>query len=169
MLDRFLDLLLNFLDDTLPWIVIPHYDRGVRLRLGKPKGVLEPGFHWKIPFADQIPTHMVKATTLNLTEQSITTKDGQNVVVCTVIKYEVSDVETLLLEVANAVDALSDISQGIVREKIMNRNWNECNEESLTGEISRKAKAEANKWGITILQVTITDLALMRSIRLLNK
>lgn len=169
MLDRLIDLLLNFLDDTLPFIVIPHYDMGVRLRFGIPKGVLEPGFHWKLPFADQILSHMVKATTLNLSEQTITTKDGQSVVIRTVIKYEISDVETLLLEVSNAVDALSDIVQGIIRDKIVERDWKDCNNDELSVAISRQSKIEARKWGITILQITITDLALMRSIRLLNK
>jgi regulator of protease activity HflC (stomatin/prohibitin superfamily) len=112
---------------------------------------------------------MVKATTLNLSEQTITTKDGQSIVIRSVIKYEVSDVETLLLEVSNAVDALSDIVQGIIRDKIIEKDWSELNTSSLTGEISRASKAEARKWGITILQITITDLALMRSIRLLTK
>jgi membrane protease subunit HflC len=153
----------------MPMVVIPHYDRGVRLRLGKPRGVLEPGLHYKIPFADTILTHMVKATTLNLSEQTITTRDGQSIVIRSVIKYEVSDVETLLLEVSNAVDALSDIVQGIIRDKIIEKDWSELNTSALTGEISRASKAEARKWGITILQITITDLALMRSIRLLNK
>ena len=169
MLEKLIDFLLGLLDDLMPVVVIPHYDRGVRLRLGKPRGVLEPGLHFKLPFLDTILSHMVKATTLNLSEQTITTKDGQSIVIRSVIKYEVSDVETLLLEVSNAVDALSDIVQGIIRDKIIEKDWSELNTSSLTGEISRASKAEARKWGITILQITITDLALMRSIRLLTK
>ena len=169
MLDKLIDIVLQFISDIVPFVVIDHYDRGVRLRFGIPKTELEPGFHWKIPFADQILTQMVKAKTINLSEQTITTKDGKSIVVKGVIKYEVSDVSTLLLEVNDATDALADMVQGIIRDKIISKNWEECNDSSLVGEISRAAKSEAKRWGLSILQITLTDLALMRSIRILNK
>lgn len=170
MLDKLIDLIIEFLADILPFQVIPHYDRGVRLRLGKLYGKeLEPGFHWKIPFADNILSHMVKATTMNLLEQTVTTKDYKSIVVKAVIKYEVSDVIQLLLEVNNSSDALTDMVQGIIRDKIIEKNWNECNTQTLIGEISKRSKAEAVKWGLKILEITLTDLAEMKSIRLLNK
>lgn len=111
---------------------------------------------------------MVKPTTMNLIEQSVTTKDNISIVAKAVIKYEIADVEKLLLEVNDPVDAISDMVQGIIREKIINRNYSECNDSTLTSEISRSAKIEAKKWGISILDITLTDLAQMRSIRLLN-
>jgi regulator of protease activity HflC (stomatin/prohibitin superfamily) len=168
MLDRLIEIVLQFANDIAPWTVIDHYDRGVRLRLGKPKDVMEPGFHWKIPFADNVLTHMVKTKTINLIEQTVTTKDGFSVVVKGVIKYEVSDVYKLLLEVNDPTDALADMVQGIIRDKIIYKAWADCNDQSLTSEISRAAKAEARKWGLSILEITLTDLSLMRSIRLLN-
>jgi regulator of protease activity HflC (stomatin/prohibitin superfamily) len=170
VLDKLIDLIIEFLADILPFQVIPHYDRGVRLRLGNPCGKeLGPGLHWKIPFADNILSHMVKATTINLLEQTVTTKDYKSIVVKAVMKYEVSDVSTLLLEVNSAADALTDMVQGIIRDKIIDKNWNECNTQVLIGEISKRAKGEAKKWGLTILEITLTDLAEMKSIRLLNK
>ena len=170
MLDKLIDLIIEFLADILPFQVIPHYDRGVRLRLGKPCGKeLEPGLHWKIPFADNILSHMVKATTINLLEQTVTTKDYKSIVVKAVMKYEVSDVSTLLLEVNSAADALTDMVQGIIRDKIIDKNWNECNTQVLISEISKRAKGEVKKWGLMILEITLTDLVEMKSIRLLNK
>lgn len=169
-LDKIIDFLFQFLGQLLPFEVIPYYNRGVRLRLGKPVGgVLDPGLHWKVPFADDILTHMVKTKTINLLEQTITTKDYKSIVVKAVIKYEVSDVSTLLLEVNDPTDALADMVQGIIRDKLIEKDWIECNSPNLIGEISRKAKAEAKQWGISIIQITLTDLAEMRSIRLLNK
>jgi regulator of protease activity HflC (stomatin/prohibitin superfamily) len=174
MLDKLIDWLLGVFDKVIPFEIIPHYDRGVRLRLGKPKyigediKILEPGIHWKIPFVDEILSHMVKPKTMNLSEQTITTKDGQSVVVKGVIKYEVHDVATLLLEVNDAADAVADMSQGIIRTMLVERNWSECNDPELPKIITTKTRAEAKKWGVSIIAVTLTDLALMRSIRLLN-
>lgn len=169
MLDRLIDIVLQFIDQLMPFTVIPYYDRGVRLRFGKPKGVLEYGFHWKIPFADEILTHMVMPTTLNLTEQSLTTRDGQSIVVKGIIKYRVSDVEILLLEVNSATDAISDMVSGLIRDKVITKNWSECNDQTLVSEVSRAAKIESKKWGIEIMSLTFTDLCLMRSLRLMNK
>lgn len=168
MLDKLIDIVLQFIDDLVPWVVIPHYDRGVRLRLGKPCGVLECGFHWKVPFADQILTHMIMPTTMNLSEQSVVTADGTAVVVKAVIKYEVENVERLLLEVNSASDALSDMAQGLIRDKLIAADWKDCNNDKITSDISRSIKIEAKKWGIRVLTVVLTDLSPMRSIRLLN-
>lgn len=105
---------------------------------------------------------------MNLPEQTITTKDGQSVVVRGVLKYEVHDVATLLLEVDSPQDALSDMSQGFIRDTMVEKNWNECNDPEIVKQMATKIKREAKKWGIEVIALTLTDLALMRSIRLLN-
>lgn len=174
-LERIVDYLLGLINDIMPFTVIPHYNRGVRLRFGKKAGehwmrsstVLSHGFHWKIPFGDDIMEHMVKTTTMNVSEQSVTTKDGFSIVVASVVKYNVRDVETLLLEVDTAVDALNDMVKGIIRSKIIETNWAECNDSSLSGKISKQVKHEAAKWGIEVEEITLTDLGVMRSVRLL--
>jgi regulator of protease activity HflC (stomatin/prohibitin superfamily) len=166
--EKLFDILLHFLGDLLPFAVIRHYDKGVRLRLGLNKGVLEAGFHWKIPFADEIIFCLVKTTTMPLNEQTITTKDNQSIVVKSVVKYEVSDVVTLLLEVYDAKDAVADMTQGIIRNTFIEKNWADCNNPEIVKEITDKARTEANKWGIKINKVTLTDLGLMRSIRLIG-
>lgn len=168
MLDKLIDIIVQFANDILPFVVVPYYDKGVRLRFGKPRGALEPGFHWKIPFADDIITHMVKTATIDLSEQTITTKDNQSVVVKAVIKYDVLDVEKLLLEVSGPVEALSDMSKGIIRTILTTKNWSECNDPEIEKQIGQKIKQESKKWGIRVLEVTLTDLALMRSVRLLT-
>lgn len=168
MIDRLLDFFLALIDDLLPWIVIPHYDRGYMFRLGNKKKVLEPGFHFKIPFVDNVLTHMVKTTTIDISEQSITTLDGKSIVVAAVVKYDVDDVEKLLCEVAGPVEAVKDMTKGIIRNLIIVTLWENCNDEKLANEITKKARVEARKWGIKIESVTLTDMGIIRSIRLFN-
>ena len=175
MLDKLIDVVLQFARELLPFEVIDHYDRGVRLRFGRAvmEGdkvkILEPGFHWKWPLADSINTHMVKVTTMDLTEQTVTTKDGQSVVVRAVLKYEVNDVATLLLEVDGPAAAVADMSMGILRDAFVEKMWSECNDPEFPQQITSRIRREAKKWGIYVVQLTLTDLALMRSIRLLTK
>lgn len=168
MLDKLIDFLIELKDQLLPWVVIEHYNEGVRLRLGKNKGKLMPGFHVKIPFVDQVLVQMVKTTTVNLSEQTITTKDNRQVVVRAIIKYEVGDVIKFLLEVNDAIDALSDMSKGIIRDQIKKRNWNQCNDDDIEKEIYKRIKTEAEKWGLKVKEVTLTDLGEIPSFRLFN-
>lgn len=186
------DLIIYLRDALKPFEVIDHYDRGVRLRLGKPmrdnphkkwkqklkfafRGdpnekikIYEPGFYWKIPFADDFNTHMVKITTMDLSEQTITTKDNISIVARGILKYEVENVATLLLEVDDPAAAVVDMSMGILREVLMEKNWSECNDPKLGKEVARRIRVEAKKWGIKVEEFTLTDLAQMRSIRLLG-
>lgn len=167
MIDKLIDISIQFVNEIVPCTIIPHYNRGVRLRNGHFKGVLGPGFHWKIPFFDDIPTCMVKTKTINLPEQTITTADDKSIVCKAVIKYEVEDVQQYLLEVNDAVDACGDMVQGIIRNHLVKLDWKDCNDIEVSSKITGKAQTESKQWGLKIQKVTITDLGQMRSFRLM--
>lgn len=183
MLDKLIDLISAFWEKILPWEVVNHYDRGVRLRLGRPQRVkikdkpeeewsvkiLEPDLHWKIPFIDDINTHMVKMTTMDLTEQTVTTKDNKSVVTRGVLKYDIEDVAKVLLETDGPAAAVADISMGIIKDSFAERTWEECKDPEFPNKIAIKIRREAKKWGINVMMLTLTDLGEIRSIRLITK
>jgi len=168
MIEKLVDFLLGFLDQLLPFKVINQTDKGVLLRFGKFIRIIEPGIHFKIPFADEITPHTVLWTTQSLPAQSLTTKDGKDVVVKAVIKYRIINVETFLLEVWDAIDAISDMTQGIIFDTIKEKTWEELQTTELKPLITRKARNEAKRWGIEVETVTLSDLAKITSIRLIN-
>lgn len=195
MFDKFFEILLTFIVDALPCYIVEYFEEGVRLRFGKKNSkwtktwsvrvwrwsrtftytipinmnpVLKPGFYFKLPFLDKIYTHVVKPTTMELEEQTITTSDKASVVAKVVIKYEVADIEKLLMEVNSAKDAIGDMVSGIVFDKINATVWETVDVPTLKTEISRAAKAEAKKWGLTILDVTLKDLGEMTSFRVFS-
>ncbi len=168
MLDKLIEFLTGFIGEMKPYIIIEHYNRGVRLRLGKLSKVLEPGIHFKIPCIDTCIEITVKPTTMNLSMQTITTKDWKSVAVESVVKYEIKDVTAVLLEVFGPKHALADLTKGIIRNSITERDWKDCNGPELTKEIKEKAKREADKWGLRVLDVTLTSLAEVPSVRVIN-
>jgi regulator of protease activity HflC (stomatin/prohibitin superfamily) len=168
MLDRLIDVVLQFGSDVLPGIIIRDYEEAVLLRFGKFKKVLKPGFHPKIPFADEVIEQHVVVTTLSLPAQSLYTSDKQNIVVKGVIKYKISDVKTFLLEVFDAQDAIADMSQSVIKNVIMSMSMEECTDAELDNTLTKKVRVEARKWGVDIQQVTLTDLAPIKSFRLIN-
>ena len=168
MFDRLIDLLTGWFEQLLPFFVVRHYEEAVVLRFGRFHKTAKPGFHWRIPFVDEPVEQHVVVTTLSLPPQSLYTKDKQNIVVKGVIKYKISDIETFMLEVYDAQDAISDMTQSNIKNIIMNKTLDECIDSEIDNTLTKKARVEAKKWGVDIQQVTLTDLAPIRSFRIIN-
>jgi regulator of protease activity HflC (stomatin/prohibitin superfamily) len=168
MFDKLIEIISNWWLQITTVIIVRDYEEAVLLRFGKFKSVLKPGMHFKIPMFDEVIDQHVVVTTLSLDAQSLYTKDKQNIVVKAVIKYKISDVKVFLLEIYDAQDALSDMSQGIIKNVIMSMSMDECTDSELDNTLTKKVRVEARKWGVEVQQVTLTDLAPIRSYRLIN-
>ena len=168
MFDKFIDFLLNFLDQALPVKMIKTGCHGILYRGGPFRALLQPGFHFKIPFIDILDVYSTNTTTMPLQPQSIVTADGRNVVVRAVIKYRIEDLGVFAVKVYDATDALADITAGIVFDVVHSGTWEDIKAHNLSKMITPKDHKEAKLWGVNVESVTITDLAEMRSIRLLG-
>jgi len=168
MFDKLIEIISHWWLQIVPLVIIREYEEAVLLRFGLFNRVLLAGIHFKIPLVDEVLDQHVVTTTLSLDAQSLYTKDKQNIVVKAVIKYKISDVKTFLLEVYDAQDALSDMSQSIIKNVIMSMSMDECTDSELDNTLTKKVRVEARKWGVEVQQVTLTDLAPIRSYRLIN-
>ena len=168
MFDKLIEIISHWWLQIVPLVIIREYEEAVLLRFGLFNRVLLAGIHFKIPLVDEVLDQHVVVTTLSLDAQSLYTKDKQNIVVKAVIKYKIADVKIFLLEVYDAQDALSDMSQSIIKNVIMSMSMDECTDSELDNTLTKKVRVEARKWGVEVQQVTLTDLAPIRSYRLIN-
>jgi regulator of protease activity HflC (stomatin/prohibitin superfamily) len=168
MFDKLLDLIISIWDKITFYVIIKQYQQGGLMRYGKLKKILDPGIYFKIPIIDEIDCYHVLTTAMTLEAQSLTTVDDKEIVVKGVIKYKTSDLSKFFTEVYDAVDAISDVSMGIIKNVISKKTWQECREETLDNEITKKVRVEARKWGIEVEAVTLSDLSKMKSFRILT-
>lgn len=168
MFDKLLELLAQFWHELVPFIVIREYEQGIVLRLGKYNRTIVGGFHWKLPFIEEVIAEHTVPTTIALEAQSVTTSDDKSVVVRGIVKYRVSDIKTFLLDVYDAHDGISDMAQGIIKTVLGERTWLECQSPDVENMITKKIRTEAKRWGLEVLTVILTDLAIIRSIRLFS-
>jgi len=168
MFDKLIDLITHWWNFLMPAVIIPDYEEAVLLRAGKFKKVLKPGFHVKLPVIDEVIQQHAVVTTLSLSAQSLYTKDKQNIVVKGVVKYKISDVKVFLLEVFDAQDALADMTQSIIKNIVISLPLEQCIDPEIDNTLTKKVRVEAKKWGVDIQQVTLTDIAPIRSFRLIN-
>lgn len=168
MFDKLIELISHWWAQLVPFAIVRDYEEAVLLRFGKFNKLLKPGIHVKLPFFDEVLEQHIAVTTLSLAAQSLYTKDNNNIVVKAVVKYKIADVKTFLLEVYDAQDAIADMSQSIIKNVIMSMTLPECTDSDLDNSLTKKVRVEARKWGVEVQQVTLTDLAPIRSFRLIN-
>ena len=168
MFDKLIEIISHWWLQIVPFVIVRDYEEAVLLRFGRFNKLLKPGLHLKLPFFDEVIEQHIAITTLSLDAQSLYTKDKQNIVVKAVVKYKIADVKTFLLEVYDAQDAISDMSQSIIKNVIMSMTMEGCTDMELDNTLTKKVRVEARKWGVEVQQVTLTDLAPIRSFRLIN-
>lgn len=168
MLDSLIQWLTSIIEHLSPFVIVKQYENGIQLRFGKYLRNLEPGLYIKIPFIDEILTQHVVLTTLSLPAQSLVTSDNKNIVVEAMVKYKIIDAQIFLLEVYDSVDAVSDISQGIIKELIMSSTWEQCRDNELDNGITKKVRNELKKFGVYVDKVTLTSISEIRTFRLIN-
>jgi regulator of protease activity HflC (stomatin/prohibitin superfamily) len=170
MFDKLVDTLLNFLHLFKFWIVFQPYEAGVQIRLGKFRKVLEPGFHWVLPFGvDYCVAEHTTPTTHSLGDESVTSRDGKSVGFHAIVTYRVSNIQKATLEVSDVNHAVLDSTSGEIGRVMRELTWEEMLAGDLQDKLSAVCRKQGWKYGIEILRVQLAGLALVRSIRIMQK
>ena len=169
MFDKLIEFLISIIDHINPIVIVKEYEEAVLLRFGKFKKVLPKGLHLKYPFFDMFVSQHTMWTTLTLPAQSLVTKDGHDIVIKSMVKFRVFDVKIFCLELYDSTDAVSDISQGIIKGIVMESEWERCISNGIDTLLTKKIRSEVKKYGVEISQVTLTDIAKIKTIRLINE
>lgn len=162
-----IDVVKEFWEHILPFYIVREYEHGVKLRFGKYHSKVTAGLIWKIPIVDEILIVHNAITTMVVNEQSLTTVDGKNVVIACIVKYKVTNPKVFLLEVEDVIDAINDITKGKIKDIVIHKTWDEVRHLK-DEEIKLKVEEEAKNWGIKIYNITMTDLAQIKTIRLIT-
>ncbi len=166
MFDKLIDLIVTFINDFLPFKIVNQWEQGVHLRTGKFYKVVFPGLNWKVPFFDQILTTPVITQTVNLKPQTVTSLDERNVVLSTIVRYHIEDVEKFLLGVMHANDVLVDTTQGIIRDVVEGTNWMDLYD--LGNIVIPKVNEQVEKWGIEVELISFPDLGEIITYRIIS-
>ena len=79
--------------------IINQYERGVKFRLGRFVGVLQPGFRWIIPVIEKIEKVDVRVITVDIPSQEVMTQDNVPIKVNGVVFFKVLNADKAVLEV----------------------------------------------------------------------
>jgi len=167
MFDKLLDFIITFIKDIIPFKIVDQWEQGVHLRFGKFNRVVYPGLNWKIPFFDQVWVTPVITQTVNLRSQTVTTLDEKTVVLSTIVRYHIEDVQKFLLGVMHANDVLVDTTQGIIRDMVEATNWEDLTD--LTSYVLPIVNEQVEGWGIKVQLISFPDLGQITTYRIISE
>jgi membrane protease subunit HflK len=166
--ERLIDLILSAGEKLLPVFVVNAWQTAGVLRFGKFHREAGPGIHWKIPFVEDTIEPITCMTTMRLPPQTLTTADGKAIVVAAVVKYRIVNVEAYLTKIYDQHDALGDVTMGAIRAAVREQTFEALITEPPEKKIASSVRRQVKEYGIEVEAVTFTDLASVRSFRLIQ-
>lgn len=163
--------LATFLAAWFPRLVIVlASERGVRFRRGAEVSILEPGLHVFWPIVTKVQTVNVARQTLNLSTQTITTQDGDAIIVSGIVVYTIDNVVRYLVENENAASGMDEVTCAAVRDVLLGRTFAEIQEASkgnaLDADLRHAARRRLASFGVKVESCRLTDLARTRVLSL---
>lgn len=152
-----------------PFFVVDAFEKAAVLRLGRFHRAADPGFHWKIPFVDQVFEVTACVTTVRLPAQYLTTKDDVQVALASIVKYEIVNVEPYVTGIFDQHDVLCDVTMGAIRRHVAEANYADLVANPPEEKVATAVRRKANRYGFDIHEVTFTSFTKARPFMLISQ
>ena len=159
MIDKLIEVVLQFLDLFRFWVVVDEDDAGILLRMGAFHRELKGGdWYLKRPFKIDVE-RVIKVTpdTHNLSSQGLTTKDGKQIVVACIVQFRISNVKKALLEVQDRDGVIRDCTFSEVCTLVQEHDWDEVRTAAFAEKMTKAARKKGFPCGVEIISVKFTD------------
>jgi regulator of protease activity HflC (stomatin/prohibitin superfamily) len=140
--------------------IINQSEKGVVLRLGKFKNVVEPGLNLVIPYIESLITVDVRERVINVEPQKVITKDNVSVTVDAVIYYKVVDPVKAEFEVEDFDTAATTLAQTNLRNVVGDKTLDETlTARDVINTSLRNVLDEATHgWGVKVTRVEVQKI-----------
>lgn len=140
--------------------VVAEWERMVVLRLGKFRGVMEPGLHFLIPVLDTPIFVEMRVQTVDIPRQQTITQDNVPVLMNGVIFFKVGDASAAALKVQSYRQAMARYAQATLRDTVGSLSLDELlsHQDRLEGELARNVDSASKGWGLHVEAIKIEDI-----------
>ncbi len=140
--------------------IIKEYERGVVFRLGRFKGIKEPGVKYVIPGLESMIKLDLRTRTVDIPPQDIITSDNIPIKVNAVLYFNVQDPAKAVLKVKNYQQAISQAALTSLRNVVSKHKLNDVltQREKINHELREIIDEISDPWGIKVTAVEIKDI-----------
>jgi regulator of protease activity HflC (stomatin/prohibitin superfamily) len=145
--------------------VLREYERGVVFQLGRFWAVKGPGLIILIPVLQQMVRVDLRTIVLDVPKQDVISRDNVSVKVNAVLYFRVVDPERAIIQVANFMEATSQLAQTTLRSVLGKHELDDmlAERERLNIDIQQVLDAQTDAWGIKVANVEIKHVDLDES------
>jgi len=142
--------------------VLREYERGVVFLLGRFQRVMGPGLIVIVPGIQQMVRVDLRTVVLDVPPQDVITRDNVSVKVNAVVYFRVVDPQRAIIQVANFLEATSQLSQTTLRSVLGKHELDEllAERERLNLDIQTVLDQQTDAWGIKVSTVEIKHVDL---------
>ena len=142
--------------------VLPEYERGVVLTLGRFTGTKGPGLVLLIPGVQRMIRVDLRITVMDVPPQDVISRDNVSVRVNAVVYFRVVDPEKSVLQVADYYQATSQLAQTRLRSVLGQHELDEIlsQRESINQTLQVTLDEATDPWGIKVANVELKDVDL---------
>jgi len=147
--------------------VVPQQSAYVVERLGKFRGVLQPGISFVIPFFDRIAyKHSLKEKVIDIPEQICITRDNVQVRVDGVLFFQVTDPQRASYGIGDYIFGVAQLAQTTMRSEIGKIDLDKTFEERTTVNqaVVQAIDEAAMGWGVKMLRYEIKNITPPQSV-----
>ncbi|WP_210463823.1 MULTISPECIES: SPFH domain-containing protein [Rufibacter] len=130
-------------------------------RLGKFQRIMQPGLNLFIPIVDRVRVyHDLRIQQTNVPPQSVITRDNVQVLIDTIVFYQVVGPEQATYGISDYVLGVRNITTATMRQIIGNLELDETlsGRERISAEIRTALDEATEKWGVRIERVEVIDI-----------
>lgn len=137
--------------------ILREYERGVVFTLGRFTGVKRPGLILLVPYVQQIVRMDLRTIVLDVPTQDVISRDNVSVKVNAVIYFRVISPDLATIQVANFMQATSELAQTTLRSVLGKHELDEmlAERDKLNADIQEILDAQTDAWGIKVANVEI--------------
>jgi regulator of protease activity HflC (stomatin/prohibitin superfamily) len=142
--------------------VLPEYQRGVVLTLGRYTGTKGPGLVILVPMVQRMIRVDLRVTVLDVPPQDVISRDNVSVRVNAVVYFRVMEPDKSVLQVTDFYQATSQLSQTRLRSVLGQHELDEIlsQRDSINHSLQQILDEATDPWGIKITNVEIKDVDL---------
>jgi regulator of protease activity HflC (stomatin/prohibitin superfamily) len=142
--------------------VLPEYQRGVVLTLGRYTGTKGPGLFILVPMVQRMMRVDLRVTVMDVPPQDVISRDNVSVRVNAVVYFRVMEPDKSVLKVENFYQATSQLSQTRLRSVLGQHELDDIlsQRDSINHSLQQILDEATDPWGIKITNVEIKDVDL---------
>ena len=142
--------------------ILREYERGVVFLLGRFQRVMGPGLIVVIPGIQQMVRVDLRLVVLDVPSQDVISRDNVSVKVNAVVYFRVVDPQLAIIQVANFLDATSQLAQTTLRSVLGKHELDEmlAERDKLNIDIQTQLDQQTDAWGVKVSNVEIKHVDL---------